>query len=70
MNAPRMRVVRAAPSPAGELVNANESRSVVASDNHTIARAQSILIGIVGHPGRLSPEQADDVMRWHAGGAA
>lgn len=55
--------------PVAVLVNANESLSVVASDNHTIARAQSILIGIVGHPGRLTPEQANDVLRWHATGA-
>lgn len=47
------------------LVNANESRSVVGSDNNIIASAISILFGVIGeHPGRLTYTQARDVIAW------
>lgn len=44
-------------------VNAGESRSVVGSENDAIARAMSLLIGVIGqHPGRLTYPQALDVL--------
>ena len=47
------------------LVNAGETRSVVGSDNTAIAAAMSILYGVLGeHPGRLTPDQARDVIAW------
>lgn len=47
------------------LVNEGETRSVVGSDNHAISCAMSILIGVLGeHPGRLTPDQARDVLAW------
>lgn len=47
------------------LVNAGESRSVVGSETDTIARAMSILYGVIGgHPGRLTYAHACDVVMW------
>lgn len=73
MKTNRMRVVRT-PCPAAVLVNAGETRSVVGSETAVIARALSLLIGVIGvigeHPGRLTYSQACDVVRWCEGGAA
>ncbi len=66
----RMRIVSALPASSSTPVNAGETLSVVASDNTVIARAMSILVGIVGHPGRLTPEQARDVVAWAEGATA
>jgi hypothetical protein len=46
-----------------QLVNAGRSRSVVGSENNIIARALSVLVGVVGrHPGNLTIDQARDVI--------
>ena len=48
-----------------QLVNAGRSRSVVGSENDIIARALSVLIGVIGkHPGNLTIDQARDVIAW------
>lgn len=65
---PRLRTVQAAPQRA---VNAAESESCVGSENDVIARAYSLLYGVIGeHPGRLSYEQARDVVSWASNGAS
>ena len=61
---PRIRAVRTERSEC-VLVNAGDSRSVVGSETDTIARAMSILYGVIGeHPGRLTYTQARDVIAW------
>lgn len=71
----RLSIVKEQPQPQPErprvLVNERESCSVVGSDNHAISCAMSLLIGVLGqHPGRLTPDQARDVIAWARGGAA
>jgi hypothetical protein len=59
--------IRAVPTvrTSAVLVNAGESRSVVASETDVIARALSLLYGVIGeHPGRLTYPQACDVIDW------
>ena len=63
---PKLRAVLATPMRA---VNADESKSCVGSENDVIARGYSLLAGIEykdrsRHPGRLSYEQARDVVSW------
>ena len=58
-----LKLIRAG-KPRTTLVNAGQTRSVVGSDNDLIAQAMSILVGIVGHPGNITPEQARDVIAW------
>lgn len=61
----RLRMVNQQPERPRVLVNARESCSVVGSDNHAISCAMSLLIGVLGeHPGRLTPDQARDVIAW------
>lgn len=62
----KLRKFRAVPNSASViLVNAGESRSVVGSETDTIARALSILYGVIGeHPGRMTYPQACDVVMW------
>lgn len=74
MKTNRMRIVCRYKAPA-VLVNAGETRSVVASETVIIARALSLLIGIefrdgTRYPPRLTYSQACDVVRWCEGGAA
>lgn len=59
-----LKLIRAG-KPRATLVNEGQTRSVVGSDNDLIARAMSILIGMVGHPGNITPDQARDVIAWH-----
>jgi hypothetical protein len=59
--------IRAVPTvkASAVLVNAGESRSVVASETDVIARALSLLYGVIGeHPGRMTYPQACDVIDW------
>jgi hypothetical protein len=58
-----LKLIRAA-KPRAKLVNEGQTRSVVGSDNDLIARAMSLLIGIVGHPGNITPDQARDVIEY------
>lgn len=58
-----LKLIRAG-KPRAKLVNEGQTRSVVGSDNHLIARAMSLLVGIVGHPGNITPDQARDVIAW------
>jgi hypothetical protein len=61
----RLRMVNPQPERPRVLVNERESCSVVGSDNHAISCAMSLLIGVLGeHPGRLTPDQARDVIAW------
>lgn len=65
----RLRMVNPQPERPRVLVNARESCSVVGSDNHAISCAMSLLIGTEfrdqsSHPGRLTPDQARDVLGW------
>jgi hypothetical protein len=63
---PKLRSVVATPQRA---VNADESKSCVGSENDVIARGYSLLYGVIGgHPGRLSYEQARDVVSWASNG--
>jgi hypothetical protein len=66
---PKLRSVVATPQRA---VNADESKSCVGSENTVIARGYLLLVGIeykdrTRHPGRLSYEQARDVVSWARG---
>lgn len=59
---PKLRTVPATPMC---VVNEGESTSCVGSHNDVIARAYSLLIGVIGeHPGRLNYQQACDVVSW------
>ena len=59
---PKLRAVITTPQRA---VNADESKSCVGSENDVIARGYSLLHSVIGeHPGRLSYEQALDVVAW------
>lgn len=65
----RLRMVNPQPERPRVLVNERESCSVVGSDNHAISCAMSLLIGTgfrdeSSHPGRLTPDQARDVIAW------
>ncbi len=63
---PKLRTVTATPMRA---VNAGESTSCVGSENDVIARAYSLLYGVIGgHPGRLNYQQARDVVSWAGNG--
>ena len=63
----RMRVVQT--NPLAVLVNVDESRSYTGLQNHYIARAMSLLIEFgfqdgSSHPGRLTHEQARELLVW------
>jgi hypothetical protein len=63
MTRPNLKAVKA--HLAATLINAGESRSVVADETTEIASAMSILYGLIGeHPGRVTYAQACDVVMW------
>lgn len=66
MNLRRLRSIRRADVSPAACVNADQTKSIVASDNTIIARAMSLLYAVERtHGGScLTPDQARDVLRW------
>lgn len=62
----RLRSIRRADPPTASCVNADQTKSIVGSENDWIARAASLLYAEERkHSGScLTPEQARDVLRW------
>jgi len=66
MNLRRLRSIRRADASPAACVNADQTKSIVGSENDWIARAASLLYAEErAHGGPcLTPDQARDVLRW------
>lgn len=66
MNLRRLRSIRRADLRPATCVNADQTKSIVGSDNAIIARASSLLYADERTHGGpcLTPDQARDVLRW------
>ena len=62
----RLRSIRQSDLPSVPCVNADQTKSIVGSENDWIARATSLLYAVERTHGGpcLTPDQASDVLRW------